>query len=192
MARLPILEYPDPQLRTRAAPVDAWSETLERLVEDMFETMYGSSAIGLAAPQVGVGVRVVVLDVSAGKNQPELFINPEILDERRVGMVEESCLSVPGIVGNVTRATRVRLRATDRAGAVYERALDDLAAVCASHEIDHLDGVLFVDRLSFFSRIRMRRTLRARERSLTEPRRSIGKEGYSKDERVSYDRPFRA
>jgi peptide deformylase len=165
MPRLPLLEYPDPRLRTRATPISSWSEPLERLAQDMFETMYASKAIGLAAPQVGAGVRLVVLDVSEQKDRPELFINPEIVEGSRVGMVEESCLSVPGVVGSVARATRVRVRVVDRDGAPRERALEDLAAVCLLHEIDHLDGVLFVDRLSFFSRLRVRRTLRASERS---------------------------
>jgi peptide deformylase len=165
MPRLPLLQYPDPRLRLRAAPISSWSDELEQLASDMFETMYATRAIGLAAPQVGAAVCLVVLDVSEHKDQPELFINPEVVEGRRVGMVEESCMSVPGVVGSVARPTRTRVRAVDREGTPYERALEDLAAVCLSHEIDHLGGVLFVDRLSFFSRLRVRRTLRESERS---------------------------
>ena len=161
MALLKIIEHPDPRLRTRAQPVAVFTPQLARLVEEMFETMYAARAIGLAATQVDVHQRLLVADVSADQRAPELFINPEIVSCSRPGMVEESCLSVPGIVASVERATRVRVRAVDRAGQVYERAVEDLLAVCLLHEVDHLDGQLFIDRLPFLERMRVRQKLKA-------------------------------
>jgi peptide deformylase len=154
MARLPILEYPDPRLRTRARPVGAFTPELSRLADDLFETMYAARAIGLAATQVDVHLRLVAIDVSGRAESPELFIDPEVVETSQPGMVEESCLSLPGIVGNVGRATRVRVRAIDRDGRTYLRDLEGVLAVCLLHEIDHLDGILFTDRLSFFERLR--------------------------------------
>jgi len=160
MARRPILEYPDPRLNLRSQPVEAFGPGLARLVDDLFETMYAARAIGLAAPQVNVHQRVLTLDVSERRNQPEVFINPEVLARRYPGMVEESCLSVPGFVASVPRYTRIQVRAFDRAGNASVRELEGQIAVCLLHEIDHLEGKLFIDRLPFFRRRRVRRQLR--------------------------------
>jgi peptide deformylase len=160
MALLKILEHPDPRLRTKAQPVAAFTPQLAQLVADLFETMYASKAIGLAATQVDVHQRLLVSDVSGDQSAPELFINPEIVSRSTPGMVEESCLSVPGIVASVERATKVRVRAVDRSGQVYERDVEDLLAVCLLHELDHLDGQLFIDRLPFLERMRVRQKLK--------------------------------
>jgi peptide deformylase len=160
MTRLAILEYPDPRLRTRARPVRVFDQALERLVDDMFETMYEARGIGLAATQVDVHRQVVTIDVSSEKNRPEVFINPEILSCEVEGMVEESCLSLPGVKADVARAIQVRVRTQDRAGQSAERDLEGMLAVCLQHELDHLQGKLFVDRLSFFKRLRIRRQYR--------------------------------
>ena len=156
MALLDIVEYPDPRLRTRAQPVHAFDPALARLIDDMFETMYAARAIGLAATQVDVHRRVVTIDVSGKGVAPEVFINPEILAQRRPGVVEESCLSLPGVVGLVKRPTVLRVRSHDRTGRVQEREIGDMLAVCLDHEIDHLEGRLFVDHLSLFRRLRVR------------------------------------
>jgi peptide deformylase len=155
MARLAILEYPDPRLRTRAQPVEVFDGDLSQLIDDMFETMYASRGIGLAATQVDVHRQVITADVSGDGSAPEAFINPVLLADDRPGMVEESCLSLPGLVGNVPRATRVRIKALDRHGRPVERDLEDLLAVCVQHEMDHLQGTLFVDHLSIFRRVQV-------------------------------------
>jgi peptide deformylase len=154
--RRTVLEHPDPRLRIVAQPVTAFDDALRGLVDDLFETMHAGRAIGLAATQVDVHQRVVVLDVSGTASEPQVFINPEILSGSAIGMVEESCMSVPGVLDSVRRATRVRVRAQDGGGQSFERRLDGLAAVCLLHEIDHLDGKLFVDRLSYLRRLRWR------------------------------------
>lgn len=156
MVQLTILQHPDPRLRTKAKPVARLGSELFRLIDDMFETIHATRAIGLAATQVNVHERVVTIDISERGDAPELFINPEIVWKRGVSLVEESCLSLPGIVANVKRATQLRVRAADRSGKVHERDLEGLLAVCLQHEIDHLDGKLFVDRLPFLQRLRMR------------------------------------
>ena len=165
MARLTVLEFPDPRLRRRADPVRQFDEALATLIEDLLETMYASKGIGLAATQVDVHRQVLVMDLSEAKNEPLVFINPEILDASAIGLVEEGCLSVPGIYDNVKRATRIRVRAVDRAGRPYERNLEDMPAVCLQHEMDHLAGKLFVDRLPFFRRLKARRALARARRS---------------------------
>lgn len=154
--RRTVLEHPDPRLRTVARPVTVFDDALRALVDDLFETMHAGRAIGLAATQVDVHQRVVVLDVSGEASEPQVFVNPEILSESAIGMVEESCMSVPGVLDSVRRATCVRVRARDPHGQPFERRLDGLAAVCLLHEIDHLDGRLFVDRLSYLRRLRWR------------------------------------
>ena len=159
MARLSILEYPDPRLRTRARPVESFDAALERLVDDMFETMYAAPGIGLAATQVDVHQRVVVIDVSDERNEPQVFINPEILAREGEGTTEEGCLSVPGIFDDIKRAANVRVRAQDKHGAVFERDLTGTLAVCLQHEMDHLEGRLFVDYLSDLKRERIRKKL---------------------------------
>ena len=156
MALLPILAYPDPRLRRRAEPVRVFDADLARLVDDMFETMYAARGIGLAATQVDVHRQVVTIDISGKGESPEVFINPQIVARRRLGQVEESCLSVPGVSDRVKRHTVVRVRAQDRTGAPIERELDGMLAVCLGHEIDHLRGRLFVDHLPLIRRLRVR------------------------------------
>jgi peptide deformylase len=156
VARLAILEHPDPRLRLRAEPVGAVDDGVRRLVDDLLETLYGTRGIGLAATQVGVQRQVVVIDVSETRDQPQVFINPEVLAASVPGIVEESCLSVPGVVANVRRATRVRVRHFDREGSLTERTLQMLPAVCLQHEMDHLQGRLLIDRLPWLTRLRLR------------------------------------
>jgi len=165
MARLAVLEYPDPRLRTVASPVQVFDAALSQLIDDMFETMYAASAIGLAATQVDVHRQVVVLDVSGSARGPHVFVNPRILSQDTPGLVEESCMSVPGVIDVVPRATRLRVLALDATGASSERQVEGLAAVCLQHEMDHLAGRLFVDRLSYFKRLRVRWKLGRERRS---------------------------
>ena len=159
MALLPILHFPDPRLRTRAAPVTRVDASLRALIDDMFETMYEAPGIGLAATQVDVHQRLIVIDVSEEKNQPLVFINPELVEKQGVEEMDEGCLSVPGIYEKVQRADRVKVRALDRNGDSFEMEADGLLAVCIQHEIDHLDGKLFVDYLSEAKRQRIRKRL---------------------------------
>src|SRR5579863_2989507 len=159
MALRTILEFPDPRLRTRASPVTRFDTELGRLVDDMFETMYAAPGIGLAATQVDVHKRVVVIDVSDERNEPQVFINPEILAREGEGTTEEGCLSVPGIFDDIKRAANVRVRAQDKHGVVSERDLTGTLAVCLQHEMDHLEGRLFVDYLSDLKRERIRKKL---------------------------------
>jgi peptide deformylase len=159
MALLPILEFPDPRLRTRAQPVEQVDAALRKLIDDMFETMYAAPGIGLAATQVNVHKRFMVIDVSESRKEPLVFINPEILERQGVEETEEGCLSVPGVYDKVTRADRIRVRALDRDGKQFEMDADGLLAVCIQHEMDHLDGKLFVDYLSELKRTRIRRKL---------------------------------
>jgi peptide deformylase len=159
MARLPILEYPDPRLRTRAAPVTRFDADLKRQIASMFETMYAAPGIGLAATQVDWHYRLVVIDISEKKNEPRVFINPEILEKSGQASGEEGCLSVPGIFDDVQRAERIRLRSQDADGKIEERELDGMLAVCVQHEMDHLEGKLFVDYLSEMKRQRIRKKL---------------------------------
>ena len=159
MALLPILEYPDPRLRTKAAPVTVFDADLERRIADMFETMYAAPGIGLAATQVDWHHRLIVIDISEEKNQPEVFINPTILSKEGSASGEEGCLSVPGIFDNVVRAERIRVATQDAKGQTHEREIEGLLAVCLQHEMDHLDGRLFVDYLSELKRQRIRKKL---------------------------------
>ena len=159
MALLEILEFPDPRLRTRAVPVTQFDAALSRLIDDMFETMYAAPGIGLAASQVNVHQQLLIMDCSGDRSQPQVFINPEVLSRDEVGVMEEGCLSVPGIFDEVERAQRVRVRALDRNGTPFECELEGLPAVCLQHEMDHLDGKLFVDYLSMLKRDRIRRKL---------------------------------
>jgi peptide deformylase len=164
MALLPILEFPDPRLRTRAEPVQQFDETLKRLIADMLETMHAAPGIGLAATQVNVHRQLLVMDVSGDRNQPQVYINPQILTRDGVEVSEEGCLSVPNIFEEIERAARVRVRAQDADGLAFERELDGLAAVCLQHEMDHLAGKLFVDYLSGLKRERIRRRLEKERR----------------------------
>ena len=159
MALLDILIYPDNRLRDIAKPVDAVDDSVRALLDDMLETMYEAPGIGLAATQVGVNRRVVVIDVSEDKNSPLILINPEILSSTGEGVGEEGCLSIPGIYEDVKRAEEIRFRALDRSGDSYEMDADGLLAVCVQHEVDHLDGKLFVDYLSALKRNRIRKKM---------------------------------
>jgi peptide deformylase len=164
MARLNILHFPDPRLRKRALPVETVDESVRSLVNDMLETMYAAPGIGLAATQVNVQKRIVVMDVSEEKNQPLAFINPMILERTGETETDEGCLSVPGFYDTVRRAERVRVSALDRDGEPFELDASGLLAVCIQHEIDHLDGKLFVDYLSMLKRDRIRRKLEKQSR----------------------------
>lgn len=159
MAILDILHFPDPRLRIKAKPVDVVDDDIRRLVDDMFETMYSAPGIGLAATQVNVHKRVIVIDVSDEKDQPLVLINPEILEDRGLEEMQEGCLSVPDYFDNVQRSDWVRVRALDRDGKEFELETDGLLAVCIQHEIDHLNGKLFVDYLSELKRKRIRKKL---------------------------------
>ena len=159
MAKLKILEFPDPRLRKQAAPVETVDEALNTLIDDMFETMYAAPGIGLAATQVDVHKRLLVADVSADQNDPRVFINPVIVEKDGVTVTDEGCLSVPGYYEEVERAERIRVRFLNRAGDEVEAELEGLLAVCVQHEIDHLDGKLFVDYLSEAKRQRIRKRL---------------------------------
>lgn len=165
MALLTILEFPDPRLRKKAAPVTAVDDSLRQLIDDMFETMYDAPGIGLAATQVDVHLRLLVADVSAEKDQPWVLINPVILQKDGVEVTEEGCLSVPGYYEEVERAEHVRVRYLDRDGKETESDFDGLLAVCVQHEMDHLDGKLFVDYLSEAKRQRIRKRLEKDRRS---------------------------
>ena len=156
---LEILEFPDPRLRTVAKPVDSFDEELGELVDNMLATMYEASGIGLAATQVNSHIRLLVLDVSEGRNQPKTYINAEIIDHEGEQTCEEGCLSVPGVYANVKRADRIRIKAQDRSGVVFEEDADGLHAVCLQHEMDHLEGKLFVDYLSPLKRRMVRKKL---------------------------------
>jgi len=169
MAILDILHFPDPRLRTRAVPVEAVNDRIRGHVDDMFETMYQAPGIGLAAIQVAIPLRIVVVDVSDDKSQPLCLINPEILSASGEETMEEGCLSVPGFYEGVTRPERVRVRALDREGQPFELDADGLLAVCIQHEIDHLDGKLFVDYLSTLKRERIRRRLEKEARQHRPP-----------------------
>jgi peptide deformylase len=159
MALLPILEFPDPRLRTRAQPVEQVDAALRTLISDMFETMYAAPGIGLAATQVNVHKRVLVIDISEDRKQPVALVNPELISRAGIEETEEGCLSVPGYYDKVTRAEKIRVRALDRTGKPIEFDADGLLAVCIQHEIDHLDGKLFVDYLSELKRTRVRKKL---------------------------------
>ena len=159
MAILKVLHYPDPRLRHKAQPVTAVDDGIRRLLDDMLETMYAAPGIGLAAIQVDVPKRVLVVDISETKDQPLCLVNPEIVNAYGEEEMEEGCLSVPGVYERVQRAERIRVRALDRDGKPFEREADGLLAVCIQHEIDHLDGKLFVDYLSSLKRSRIRKKL---------------------------------
>ncbi len=159
MALLSILEYPDPRLRERALPVTAFDEALGRLIDDMLETMYAAPGIGLSATQVNDRRRVLVIDISEKRDDPLVFVNPQILSREGTAKNEEGCLSVPGIFDQVERAAKVRVRAQDRTGVPFERDLEGMLAVCLQHELDHLEGKLFVDYLSDIKRDRIRKKL---------------------------------
>jgi peptide deformylase len=156
---LTILEFPDKRLRTVAAEVDTVDDGIKTLVDNMIETMYAAKGVGLAATQVNVHKRVIVMDVSENKDEPICLINPTIIERDGVEESEEGCLSVPGFFEKVSRAERIKIRALNREGANFEMEASDLLAVCIQHEMDHLEGKLFVDYLSAFKRNRIKAKL---------------------------------
>ena len=162
MALLPILEFPDPRLRTKAADVDPAelaTPAFQALLDDMFETMYDAPGIGLAASQVDVHKRFMVIDVSEDRSRPMVFVNPEIVSSEGGQVYQEGCLSVPGIYADVTRADTITVRFLDRQGQPQELATDGLLAVCIQHEMDHLKGKVFVEHLSQLKQQRIRAKL---------------------------------
>lgn len=159
MAILNILEFPDDRLRKKAQPVETVDATIRQIVSDMFETMYDAAGVGLAATQVNVHKRIIVIDISEQKDSPLCLINPEILDREGTEESEEGCLSVPGIFEKVKRAERVTVCALDRDGNPFELEFEGLLAVCVQHEMDHLEGKLFVDYLSPLKRQRIRKKM---------------------------------
>lgn len=170
MAILEILEYPDPRLRTRAKQVEQVDDEIRQLGRDMLETMYAAPGIGLAATQVNVHKRVLVADVSEDRSDPRVLINPEILEKDGIQVAEEGCLSVPGIYDTVERAEHIRVRSLDLDGQPFEFEAEGLLAVCIQHEMDHLEGKLFVDYLSDLKRQRIRKKLeKGRRQQVPDP-----------------------
>lgn len=164
MALLNILEYPDPRLKKVASRVTAFTPDVERLVADMAETMYAAPGVGLAATQVDVHKRIIVIDISETKDQLRVFVNPELVAADGEAECEEGCLSVPGYYDKVVRAATVTVRAQDARGETFEIAADGLLAVCIQHEMDHLDGKVFVERLSPLKRARLLAKLRKKQK----------------------------
>ena len=160
MAKLTILEFPDPRLRTVAAPVETVDDEIRSQIDDMFETMYAAPGIGLAATQVNIHKRIITLDTSEEQDQPLVLINPEfeVLDAE-LHKYQEGCLSVPGFYEDVKRPQRIKVKALDRNGDAFEFEADELLAVCIQHEIDHINGKLFVDHISALKRTRIRSKL---------------------------------
>jgi peptide deformylase len=165
MSLLTILEFPDPRLRTKAQPVTEFDSALSTLIDDMFETMYQAQGIGLAATQVNVHQRLLVIDVSENRDTPQVFINPTftIVDEE-LNDYDEGCLSVPGFYETVSRPRKIQVTAQDRNGETFELEAEGILATCIQHEIDHLDGKLFVDYLSNLKRQRIRSKLEKEHR----------------------------
>ncbi len=159
MARLPILEYPDPRLRIRAEPVTKIDADVQALVADMLETMYEAPGIGLAATQVNAHKRILVIDISEDRDQPLCLINPQILSREGEVNYEEGCLSVPGVFEAVSRAECIKVKAMDESGEPVELETDGLLSICIQHEMDHLEGKLFVDYLSDLKRDRLKKKL---------------------------------
>jgi peptide deformylase len=159
MAQLRILEFPDPKLRTKASPVETVDDALRALIDDMFETMYAAPGIGLAATQVDYHKCLLVADITTDRTDPHVLINPVIIEKDGVIVSEEGCLSVPGYYEEVERAEHVRVRYLDRDGNKVESDFEDLLGVCVQHEMDHLEGKLFVDYLTEAKRQRIRKRL---------------------------------
>ena len=164
MAKLDILEFPDPRLRLVAQPVETFDADLKRLADDMLATMYDAPGIGLAATQVDVQKRLLVLDISETHDDPQVFINPEILESRGTEVCQEGCLSFPGVYADVERRERIRVKARDVTGKAFELETDGLRAVCIQHEMDHLVGKVFVDYLSPLKRSLLLRKLEKQRR----------------------------
>lgn len=159
MALLKILHFPDPRLRTKAQPVLSVDKTIQKLVDDMFETMYHAPGIGLAATQINVHKKIIVIDISETRNEPWCLINPNLLNYEGIECTEEGCLSVPGFFEEVERAKIITVQALNREGQAFTLKTEDLLAVCIQHEMDHLEGKLFIDYLSPLKRQRIRKKL---------------------------------
>jgi len=164
VAKLPILLYPDPRLHTVATKVDPVNEEIRKLIKDMAETMYAAPGVGLAATQVDVHLRIIVIDCSETRDRLRAFINPELLESTGEADCEEGCLSVPGVYEKVVRAQRIRVRALDESGAPFELEAEGLFAVCIQHEMDHLEGRVFVEKLSRLKRQRILGKIKKRQR----------------------------
>ncbi len=160
-----IVEYPDQRLRTPSLAVTHFDDSLAALITDLLDTLYATPGIGLCAPQLGEHRRVVVMDLSDDDSAPQVFINPRVVKKSGIGIADEACLSLPGIVGKVVRAANIHVVAQDRTGETFERAMSNMEAICLQHEIDHLDGKLLVDRLSWFARFRQRSKIQKMERA---------------------------
>ena len=167
MTILKIIEYPDPLLRRQASPVTQFDANLAALTDDLIQTLNATPGIGLSAPQVARSLQLMVMDLSDDKNTPEVLVNPQILNKAGLAIADESCLSIPGVTAKVMRANIIRVRAQDLTGEIIEREFDGMHAICVQHEIDHLQGKLFIDRLSRFRRYRFRHQLRSLEHSST-------------------------
>ncbi len=154
-----VLEFPDRRLRTKAKEVTVFDQAIKKLVADMIETMYEAKGVGLAATQINEHQRVIVIDVSEEKNEPLCLINPEIIEKEGIEESEEGCLSVPGFFENITRAEHVKIKAQDKEGEPFEMEAGELLSVCIQHEMDHLEGKLFVDYLSPLKRRRIKAKL---------------------------------
>ena len=165
MALLPILTYPDPRLHTVAKPVAEVNDRIRRLIDDMAETMYAAPGIGLAATQVDVHERVIVIDMSEERNNLLVLVNPEIVTAEGHEIAEEGCLSVPGIYDKVERAARITVKALGRDGKPFTLTAEDLLAVCVQHEMDHLQGKVFVEYLSQLKQTRIKTKMRKRDRA---------------------------
>jgi len=166
MAIRSILHFPDPRLRQKALPVTTIDNEIQTLIDDMFETMYSDQGIGLAATQINIQKRVVVIDLSDNKTEPLCLINPEILEKYDTEEMEEGCLSVPGVYESVQRADRIKAKALNREGKPFDIETGGLLAVCIQHEIDHLDGKLFIDYLSPLKRERIKKKLEKHRRAI--------------------------
>jgi peptide deformylase len=163
---LPILEYPDKRLRTVAKPVEKINDTINKLIKDMFDTMYNAPGIGLAATQVNSHQRIIVVDVSENQNEPISLINPEIIDKSGEIESEEGCLSVPSYYENVKRANNIRVESLDQNGDAVQTSANGMLAICIQHEIDHLDGILFVDHLSKLKQKRLKKKTKKKSKQL--------------------------
>ena len=169
MALLPILRYPDPRLQRRASRVEAVNDDIRKLINDMAQTMYAAPGVGLAATQVNVHLRVIVIDVSESHDQLRVFINPELVGAKGNSDIEEGCLSVPGVYEKVRRAERITVRALDADGRPFALDADGMLAVCIQHEMDHLEGKVFVEKLSRLKQSRILARLKKQERRTVEP-----------------------
>ncbi len=163
---LPILEYPDKRLRTVAKPVEKINDTINKLIKDMFDTMYNAPGIGLAATQVNSHQRIIVVDVSENQNEPISLINPEIIYKSGEIESEEGCLSVPSYYENVKRASNIRIKSIDKNGNSIQTNASGVLAICVQHEIDHLDGILFVDHLSKLKQKRLKKKAQKKSKQL--------------------------